>query len=63
MVCMGLLIAAIGHFKQVLQHGFYPGALIPFCMFVFGIALVTFCYRVEAMEARDFLKTLLEATG
>jgi len=61
-ICLGLLIAAIVQFKQILQHGFYPGALVPFFMFAFGLALVTFGYRVEAQEAKAFLKTLLEAT-
>jgi hypothetical protein len=61
LVCLGILIAAIAQFIQLLQHGFSPMILIPFIMFAFGYTLITFGYRIEAQKSKDFLKTLLEA--
>lgn len=61
MACLGFTIAAILHFRQLLEQGFSPGALIPFGMFAFGYALLTIAYKAESRKSKTFLTQLLEA--
>lgn len=61
LVCLGIIIAAMLHFRQLLEQGFSPGALIPFGMFAFGYALLTIAYKAESQKSKAFLKQLFEA--
>jgi hypothetical protein len=61
LVCLGIIITATLHFRQLLEQVFSPGALIPFGMFAFGYALLTIAYKAESQKSKVFLKQLLEA--
>ncbi|WP_018616349.1 hypothetical protein [Segetibacter koreensis] len=61
LICLGIITAAILHFKQLLEQGFSPGALVPFGIFAFGYALLTIAYKVESQKSKAFLTQLLEA--
>lgn len=61
LVCLGIIIAAILQFRQLLEQGFSPGTLIPFGMFAFGYALLTIAYKAESQKSKGFLMQLLEA--
>lgn len=61
LVCLGTIISAIMKFRQVLEGGFSPLALIPFGMFVFGYALLMIAYKAESKKSKAFLEQLLEA--
>jgi len=61
LVCIGITLVAIVDIKDVLHGQFSPGALIPFGMFVFGFLLMTFSFKGEAKESKDFLIRLFDA--
>jgi hypothetical protein len=61
LACVGITVTSILHFRQLLEYGFSPGALIPFGMFAFGYALLTIAYKAESKKSKAFLKQLLEA--
>lgn len=61
LVCIGMLLAGLSHFRQLLQNGFSPMFLIPFGMFAFGCLLTYFAFKVESKKSKEFLATLLES--
>jgi hypothetical protein len=61
LVCLGTIIFVIMNFKQLLEGGLSPFALIPFGMFAFGYALLTIAYKSESKKSKAFLEQLLEA--
>jgi hypothetical protein len=60
LACIGILLAGIVQFRQVLQNGFSPMLFIPFGMFVFGCLLTYFAFKVESKSSKEFLARLLE---
>jgi hypothetical protein len=61
LVCIGIILAGIFQFRQVLQNGFSPMLFIPFGMFVFGCLLAYFAFKGESKNSKEFLAKLLES--
>jgi hypothetical protein len=61
LVCIGILLAGIFQFKQVIQNGFSPMLFIPFGMFAFGCLLTYFAFKGESKNSKEFLARLLES--
>lgn len=59
-VCLAIIVVAIVQFRQILESGVTPGALIPFGMLIFGILLVTIGFKSESRDSKEFLRELLE---
>lgn len=59
-VCLSIILVAIVQIRKIFENGFSPAALIPFGMFVFGSLLVTFGFKSESRESKEFLKALVE---
>jgi hypothetical protein len=60
LVCLGIVLAGLFQFRQVLQNGFSPMILIPFGMLLFGCLLTTFAFKPESKKSKDFLVALFE---
>jgi hypothetical protein len=61
LVCIGILLAGIFQFKQVIQNGFSPMLFIPFGMFAFSRWLTHFAFKGESKYSKEFLARLLES--
>lgn len=61
LVSIGLLLAIIVGFRQIIQNGFPPMLLIPFGMFVFGSLLMYFAFKTESSKSKKFLAALIES--
>lgn len=61
LVCIGMLLAGLLQFKQILQNGFSPMLFIPFGMFAFGCLLTHFSFKRESKNSKKFLAGLLES--
>lgn len=60
LACLTITVVAILQFRQMLETGINPGAIIPFGMFVFGSLLITLGFKSESGQSKDFLKRLLK---
>jgi hypothetical protein len=60
-VCIGIIIAGLSQFKQILQNGFSLAVLIPFGMFAFGCVLTILPFKYESKTSIDFLSKLLDS--
>jgi len=61
LVCIGMIIAGLSQFKQILQNGFSPAVLIPFGMFAFGCLLTILPFKYESKTSIQFLSKLLDS--
>lgn len=60
LVCVGIILAGIFQFKNLLQNGFSPMTLIPFGMFFFGCLLITLGFKAESKKSKEFLERVFE---
>lgn len=61
LACIGILVAGIIKFKDIIHNGFSPAFLGPFGMFIFGYLLITLSFRYESKTSKEFLKSLFDA--
>lgn len=61
LVCIGIIVAGIAQFRQILHNGFSPAVIIPFVMFAFGSGLTFFAFKAESKVSKEFLADLLKA--
>jgi hypothetical protein len=61
LVCIGIIIAGLFKFKQILQTGFSPMILIPFGMFAFVYLMTILTFKYESKISTQFLLNLLES--
>jgi hypothetical protein len=61
LVCIGMILAGLLQFKQILHNGFSPMLFIPFGMFAFGCLLTHFAFKGESKNSKEFLARLLES--
>jgi hypothetical protein len=61
LVCLGELLIGIVKFRQIIQQGFPPAALIPFGMLLFACLMTYFGFKLESKKSKKFLVELLDA--
>jgi hypothetical protein len=61
LVCIGIIVAGIAQFREILHNGFSPVVFIPFAMFAFGSGLTFFAFKAESKVSKQFLADLLKA--
>jgi len=60
LVCLGILVAGLIQFRQVMQDGFSPLLLIPFGLFLLGCILIILPFRKESKRSKRFFAQLLD---
>lgn len=60
LVCVGMLIYGMNNFHRLLKEGIELPLLIPFFMWIGGVAMFSFGFKSESKRAKKLLVELLE---